>query len=296
MIKKIFTIFLIITAVAVALIARSKTTAEDFVTFASTPNLQITWQNNPLFSVTNMLPGDSISKTVTVKNISSGIQPLGIRAIPTYVNPANFPQQLKLTIKEGGNEIRNYTLADFFAQSAGSGFIDFTDLNPGQTAIYTFAVTFDTDADNTYKMASVVFDLILGLAFDLPAECRNIAANPNTRFVFGTDKKETLTGGNYPNVIVGFGGNDVLNGNNLEDCLIGGDGDDKLHGNNKNDVLLGGNGNDDLNGNNNDDYLDGGSGTNKLDGSNGTDTCFNGTLIRCELPTIPTPTPKKPKK
>jgi len=287
MTKRILIIVLIILGVIVAAVARTLVNPADFNTYASVGDLITDWGGvqapNAMFYVTNMLPGDSVTKTLTVTNTSSGIKPLGIRAVQTSLTgELDFPAKLLLKIYENNVLIRDYSLAGLFTDSLNNGYIDFADLAPGATGHYTFTVTFDPNAGNPYQQDSVVFNLILGIAIEVPEQCQPVLAQPGVKFVFGTDKKETLTGGNYPNVIFGFGGDDVLNGNNLQDCLIGGDGNDKLHGNNKNDVLLGGDGNDDLNGNNGDDYLDGGSGTNKLDGSNGTDTCKNGVKSRCE--------------
>jgi len=287
MTRRIFIIVLIILGVIVAAVARTLITPADFETSAKkVGDLTVTWQSSPLFYVLDMLPGDTAGpKTVTIYNGGSSIQPLGIRGvIATQSGTLNFPDKLNLKIFENGNltPFWDKSLADFFVESTGSGFIKFADLPTGATRTYKFTAVFDPTANNDYQEAKVVFNLIIGLAVEVPTECQAIAALPNVKYIFGTDKKETLTGGNYPNIIFGFGGDDVLNGNNQEDCLIGGDGNDKLHGNNKNDVLLGGTGDDNLNGNNGDDYLDGGPGNNKLDGSNGTDTCLSGTKIRCE--------------
>jgi Ca2+-binding RTX toxin-like protein len=288
MTKRIFIITLIILGVIVAAVARALVNPADFNTYASVGDLTTDWGGvqapNAMFFVTGMLPGDSVTKTLTVTNTGTSIKPLGIRAVQTSLTgQPDFPAQLLLRILENGTEIRSYSLAGLFNESLNNGYVDFADLAPGATGKYEFQVTFDPDAGNPYQKNSVVFNLILGIAIEVPDECQRILTEPNVKFIFGTDKKETLTGGNYPNVIFGFGGDDMLNGNNLQDCLIGGDGNDKLHGNNKNDVLLGGAGDDDLNGNNGDDYLDGGPGENKVDGSNGTDTCKNGTRVRCEL-------------
>lgn len=288
MTKRIFIIILIILGVAVAAVARTLVNPADFNTYASVGDLTTDWGGvqapNAMFFVTGMLPGDTVTKILTVTNTSAGLKPLGIRAEKTsWSGEEDFPDKLLLQIYDNDTKIFDSSLSGLFTQSLNQGYVGFANLAPGATGHYTFTVTFDPAAGNPYQQDSVVFNLILGIAIEVPQECRDIAALPNVKFVFGTDKKETLTGGNYPNVIFGFGGDDVLNGNNLQDCLIGGDGNDKLHGNNKNDVLLGGNGDDDLNGNNNDDYLDGGPGNNKLDGSNGTDTCKNGTKVRCEL-------------
>jgi len=289
MTKRIFIIILIILGVAVAAVARTLIDPADFNTFASVGDLTTDWGGvqapNAMFFVTNMLPGDSVTKTLTVTNTGSGIKPLGIRAEKkSRSGEEDFPTKLLLQIYDNGTKIFDSSLSGLFTQSLNNGYIDFADLAPGATGHYRFDVTFDPNAGNPYQQDSVVFDLILGIAVEVPAECQNIAALPNVKFIFGTDKKETLTGGNYPNIIFGFGGDDVLNGNNLQDCLIGGNGDDKLHGNNKDDVLIGGAGTDDLFGN------------------NGTDTCLSGENLKsCELPVIPTPTlapspTKKPKK
>lgn len=283
MTRRIFIIILIILGVAVAAIARSLITPADFETSAKKiGDLTVTWQTTPLFDVHNMLPGDTTDpKTVTITNGSNSPIPLGIRGwITTAPHDPTFTDQLFLTITQNGNPIWSGTLTNFFNIV---GFLPFADLPGNQTRSYQFRVYFNSSANNDYQNDTVVFSLSVGYGTDIPEECRDIAAQPNVKFIFGTDKKETLTGGNYPNIIFGFGGNDVLNGNNLQDCLVGGNGNDKLHGNNKNDFLFGGSGDDDLNGNNGDDYLDGGPGTNKIDGSNGTDTCKNGVKSRCEL-------------
>lgn len=66
--------------------------------------------------------------------------------------------------------------------------------------------------------------------------------------IVGTDRNNTLTGGNGPDLILGLGGNDLLRGNGGDDLLCGGDGVDLLQGLAGNDYLDGGNGNDVLNG------------------------------------------------
>ncbi len=266
MIKKISTIILILIAVAIAAIARNNADFEDITTFASTPDLQITWQGgSPIFNIANMLPGDTATGKVTVKNISTSIKPIGIRGRQTSVNPNDFPTQLKLKIYENNILKKDYSLSQFFTDSNSQAFIDFADLAPNAQSEYKFEVLFDPNSNDDFQNASVIFDIIIGIFFELPAECQAWGEDRNTRFVFGTDKKDTLTGNNYKSVLVGFGGDDMLNGNNQEDCLIGGPGNDKLHGNNKNDVLLGGSGNNDL------------------FGGNGTDLCKDGNKKSCEL-------------
>ncbi len=60
----------------------------------------------------------------------------------------------------------------------------------------------------------------------------------------GTDKNDTLDGGDGDDNIIGTGGNDLLKGGTGEDILIGGVGNDLLNGGRDNDVMIGGLGND----------------------------------------------------
>lgn len=250
MIKKLTTIFLIISAVVAVAVIRAKIPATDFVTEAKkVGDLTITGLTSPLFDVHNFLPGDiSETKTVTITNGGSNPIPIGIRGEKTSSTDPNFTNYLYLNNP-------NTSLTNFFNTP---GFTHLDNLPGLTTKTYQFQVHFDPNADNNFQNDQVIFNLSIGYDISIPDECVKIAKLPNVQYIFGTEKKETLTGGNYPNIIFGFGGDDVLNGNNQEDCLIGGDDNDKLHGNNKNDVLIGGSGNDDL------------------FGGNGTDTCLEG--------------------
>lgn len=257
MIKKILIILLILTTVGVLAILRRNQPSVNFITEAKqVGELTVTWLTNPLFNETNFLPGDvTTPRTVTVFNGAAGIQPLGFRAEQTSVNPNNFPEQIHLKIYENNILKQDLLLSDFFNQSQNNGYIKFSDLAPGSTTTYKFIATFDQNAGNTFKNARVMFNISVGIAAEIPDQCKYLLTNPATKFVFGTDKKETLTGGNYPNIIFGFGGNDMINGNNKDDCLIGGEGNDTIHGNN---------------------------GKNFIDGGPGTDNCKQGIMVSCE--------------
>jgi Ca2+-binding RTX toxin-like protein len=74
-------------------------------------------------------------------------------------------------------------------------------------------------------------------------------------------------GTEFPDFLVGTGGNDVLDGYEAEDRINGGGGHDKLYGGYHNDTLDGGSGND---------LLDGGSGYDLLYGGLGNDTLAGG--------------------
>jgi Ca2+-binding RTX toxin-like protein len=106
------------------------------------------------------------------------------------------------------------------------------------------------------------------------------------KIVEGTDQVDTLTGGENPDQINGYGdddqidgleGRDDLHGEAGQDTLIGSEGEDTLHGGDGDDLLTGGAGADTLFGGNHDDVLGGGTGDDSLVGSNGNDTLNGGT-------------------
>ena len=78
------------------------------------------------------------------------------------------------------------------------------------------------------------------------------ADSPNR--LYGSEVRDSITGGNLADVISGLAGNDTIDGLAGDDIILGGDGDD---------IILGGDGND---------YLDGNAGTNLILGDAGNDT------------------------
>lgn len=87
---------------------------------------------------------------------------------------------------------------------------------------------------------------------------------------------DTITSGNFIDIIYGSEGNDILNGNGGNDILDGGTGDDVLNGGNDNDTLIDNLGNDTLNGGAGNDSLDAGVGNDTLTGGSGNDQINGG--------------------
>lgn len=101
----------------------------------------------------------------------------------------------------------------------------------------------------------------------------------------GTNKDDTLLGGEGKDNLVGLNGNDRLialagkdwlDGGNGNDFLDGGPGRDFLYGGNGDDELRGGKGRDDMYGENGNDLLIGGCGPDQMDGGRGDDVLFGG--------------------
>ena len=283
--KKLIKLLIITSLVIAAGIAVAKSDKINFVSTArALADLTIDWgvpSGQPIFNVPNFMPGDSETRTVIISNGSSSNRQLGLRAIPT-LDLGSLSTQINIVINENGSPIFSAPLSDLFLASTDPNFIQFDILPPSTSATYEFIATFNPSAGDEYQGTSVVFDIVIGLAFDLPRQCEAI---PFTgKVVFGTSKSENLNGTPKNDIIIAFEGDDKVEGNNGDDCIIGGPGNDRLNGNNGKDAIFGDEGDDKLYGNNQDDFLDGGPDTDRTEGNNGTDTCIAETRLHCELP------------
>ena len=140
--------------------------------------------------------------------------------------------------------------------------------------------TFGADADPALVVQPTVG---VPAILQTPGEAEDEDDNPNTNGARG-DKlgsienltgsafKDSLTGDENPNTLMGMGGDDTLTGNDNNDKLYGGAGDDTLNGNDGADMLKGGAGDDELNGGEGEDTLNGGAGDDDLSGDGGNDT------------------------
>ncbi|APO79620.1 alginate lyase/serralysin-like metalloprotease domain-containing protein (plasmid) [Rhizobium etli 8C-3] len=101
----------------------------------------------------------------------------------------------------------------------------------------------------------------------------------------GTIGDDVLTGGEFSDVIYGYGGDDVVRAGAGDDRIVGGSGADKLLGQDGadrvsagagDDIVYGGNGNDTIDGGAGNDTLKGETGANTVTGGDGDDTVYGG--------------------
>lgn len=243
--------------------------AAERITFNKRPktmsDLKINWggvpDSMPMFSISNMLPGDTATRIVTLTNNADSPRPIGVKGV--LLSPSDLTPALKMEITAGPKTVYSEMLPVFFSDSTDNTRtgINLVTINPHSSQKLAFKVTFSPEAGNNYKNTKTVFDITVGIFVVLPDECKNMKFD---KVIFGTEKSENLTGGYGNNLILGMGGNDKIEGNKGDDCLIGGNGNDRIHGNNGNDVLIGG------------------GGDNFLDGGNGNDVCRQGIQKNCE--------------
>lgn len=242
-------------------------------------DLEIDWgvptTGDPIFTVPNMLPGDVEDRDVIITN--NGTTPRPVKVIGERTGGVvELESVLDIVISSGGDIYGGTTgaktLEEFFTDSAGPAGLFLFDLNPNETKTVNFKVTFDSNAGNEFQNRSVIFDLTISMAFDIPEECSGIefAGEP----IFGTSIGDVLTGTPGNDLIFGLEGGDIINGNNGNDCLVGGSQGDSIRGNNDNDVIIGNEGGDSLQGNNGEDLLIGGEGGDNIQGGNENDRIF----------------------
>ena len=245
-------------------------------------DLTIDWgvpTGDPIFVVENMLPGDQESRVVEVTNNATISRQVAIRGVKT-LETLNFSTVIDFVIKKGVTDIYGgtsatgaKTLKQFFQDSGAPQGLPLANLAPSQTETFTFIATFDQDAGNEFQNAKVVFDLIIGVSAEIPADCQNI--NIDGQVITGTQNKDNLKGTNKNDLIIALEGDDKVDASNGDDCIIGGPGKDKLDGSNGKDIIFGNDGDDYIDGSNGDDYINGGAGNDKISGgTNGNDQIF----------------------
>ncbi len=119
----------------------------------------VTWSplSGSIFSETNFLPGNDVTRLLRVANNSGETKRIAAEAI-NESDPDNFSSQLNLTIKEGDTAIFNDTLSEFFSQ--GETYL--SSLANGAQTQYDFTIAFNSGAGNNYQEKSLGFDILVG--------------------------------------------------------------------------------------------------------------------------------------
>jgi Ca2+-binding RTX toxin-like protein len=235
-------------------------------------DLTIDWgvpSGDPIFTVINILPGDTEQRTVKVTN--NALNSLQLAVVGIETSPRGiFPGVLNIVISENGNILYGpKKLSQFFLDSKGPEGIPLSTIESGKSTNYTFTVTFDINANNKYQGLKVVFDLKIGVNIQIPEECKRIKFTGIP--ILGTEKNDVINGTNGNDLIFGFGGDDIINASNGDDCIVGGSGNDKIYASNGNDVIFGNEGDDWIDGSNGNDLIFGNEGNDVIRDSNGYD-------------------------
>ena len=135
-------------------------------------NLVVEFEKTPsLFSETNFLPGNDVSRWVKVANYSGQSQRIATEAI-NYPNPMpadDLSKALVFVIKEGATDLYGgssptgpKTLFDFYQDSQNYQEISLSDLANGADTQYDFVISFPSGGENKWQNATTTFDILVG--------------------------------------------------------------------------------------------------------------------------------------
>src|SRR3989344_5623851 len=259
-------------------------------------DLNVLWgvpDGDPIFVVSNMLPGDTEDRDVDVANGRTVSRDVGVRGVKTQ-EIASFAAILDFVISEGGSDLYGgtsptgpKTLQEFFDESAGPNGIFLSNLGNGDTTTYNFKATFPPGSGDDFIVGGTGND-------ELRGETGNdiIFGNEGDDKVYGAVGQDLLFGGSGNDLVKGENGEDIMFGNEGNDTMLGGNANDVMHGNEGNDQMNGENGTDEVFGDEDNDTLIGGNGPDTLlgndgsdsaNGQNGADTCDAEVETNCEL-------------
>jgi len=144
-------------------------------TFARAADLEVQFEQAPLFSETNFLPGQSVSRWVKVTNNSSQSQKIATEVVnypgfilstprPHSIPSGDLSRALSIVIKEKGG-------SDLYGGSTGEKYLyDFyqngetylSDISSGGAEEYEFEITFPFEKENEWQGATTTFDIVIG--------------------------------------------------------------------------------------------------------------------------------------
>lgn len=122
----------------------------------SSGDLEVTFEQSPLFADMNIAPGFANTKTVMVKNIGSTTQTVYVAA--TSTSSTGLAEVMTLLLNAGATTHFNGTFDAFFDPDP----IPLGTLAGGASRTYTFATQLPQSAGNTLQSTSMGFDLVVG--------------------------------------------------------------------------------------------------------------------------------------
>jgi len=159
-------------------------------------NISVNWgasaPDYTIFMVTDMLPGDSGQRSITITNTGSSPRPLTVRSTKTS-ELKNFSLILNITVFKDNSPVYGpQSLSQFFADSAALSGIPLGNLAGHATSTFKFLVSFPAVAGNGYQLAKVVFNLQIGKILDIPEKCKKFRDDAGHDFTIDSRHKKVF--------------------------------------------------------------------------------------------------------
>ena len=125
---------------------------------ANAQALSVTFENepNPLFEGANVMPGDSVSRTVVVSNNGSNNESVYVDVRNTFSD--GLADVMELFIDDGSTDYFDDTFVQFFTDTP----VSLGTLSAGGSRTYTFTASLAEAIGNSYQETTMGFDLCVG--------------------------------------------------------------------------------------------------------------------------------------
>ena len=132
--------------------------------------IDVAFQTNPLFGEANFLPGDTVTRTVTVTNTDSVAHDVYTEVV--NVTDGGLGDVIDVVVSDGG-----LLFMGSFSDFAAAHQVFLSHLDASASVVYSFAMTFRPDAGNSYGDTSLGFDFCVGFSGG-PFNCDGTTDNP----------------------------------------------------------------------------------------------------------------------
>lgn len=119
--------------------------------------IDVTFQTTPLFGVANFLPGDTVTKTVTVTNTGAVSENVYTELLNVF--DGGLAEKVDVVISSGG-----ILFSGSFDDYENGNEVFLSSLPGGASIVYNFAFSFEPAAGNEYQNKSLGFDICVGFS------------------------------------------------------------------------------------------------------------------------------------
>ncbi len=119
--------------------------------------IDVDFESTPLFGTSNFLPGDTLTKTVTVTN--TGEETENVYTELLNVVDGGLAEMVDVVISSGG-----VLFSGSFDDLDDAGKVPLTSLSSPDSITYSYAMSFESQAGNPFQNKTLGFDLCIGFS------------------------------------------------------------------------------------------------------------------------------------